>query len=92
MDVVVYVYEDGKLGLSGKYNEKNYKFLYEFVFVVLKEVREKDDRWGIRFFVYDYFVLVNLVVFEDVGGWDMYIFYYMIDCDMYFKLIMRNWM
>lgn len=91
MDVVAYAYEDGKPGLSGKYNEKNYKSLYELALVALKEAREKDDRWGIRFFAYDHLALVNPAAFEDVGGWDTHIPYYMTDCDMHSKLIMRNW-
>lgn len=91
MDVVAYAYEDGKPGLSGKYNERDYKSLYELCLKALKEARTEGGRWAIRFFAYDHLALVNPKAFEDVGGWDTLIPYYLTDCDMHSRLVMRNW-
>jgi hypothetical protein len=35
--------------------------------------------------------LVNPAAYEDVGGWDTMIPYYMTDCDMHARLTMRGW-
>jgi hypothetical protein len=47
--------------------------------------------FGYKFLPYDHFTLVNRGGYEDVGGWDTYVPYYMTDCDMHSRLSMHNW-
>ncbi|RDW71547.1 hypothetical protein BP6252_08110 [Coleophoma cylindrospora] len=47
-------------------------------------------RWAARFFHYDNLALVQTKAYEEVGGWDTSIPYYMADCDMYERLLMRG--
>ncbi|KAK3689242.1 hypothetical protein B0T22DRAFT_528288 [Podospora appendiculata] len=91
MDVLALSYEDGREGLTPQYNEPGYRSIYELALQALHEARTKDDRWGIRFFAYDHLALVNPVAYEDVGGWDSLIPFYITDCDMHSRLAMRNW-
>ncbi|KAK3401464.1 hypothetical protein B0T20DRAFT_401824 [Sordaria brevicollis] len=91
MDVLAFSYEDGHESSKAKYNEEGYKSLYALALRALKEARENDPRWGIRFFSYDHLALVNPEAYEDVGGWDTMIPYYVTDCDMHARLTMRKW-
>ncbi|KAK3317458.1 hypothetical protein B0T19DRAFT_292460 [Cercophora scortea] len=91
MDVLALSYEDGREGLTPQYNEPGYRSIYELALQALHEARTQDDRWGIRFFAYDHLALVNPVAYEDVGGWDSLIPFYITDCDMHSRLAMRNW-
>ncbi|KAK4207446.1 hypothetical protein QBC37DRAFT_327371 [Rhypophila decipiens] len=90
MDVLAFSLENGGDGLP-RYNEDGYKTIYELSLAALKEARETDPRWGIRFFAYDHLALVNPEAYEDVGGWDTMIPYYNTDCDMHTRLTMRGW-
>ncbi|KAK0648985.1 hypothetical protein B0T16DRAFT_327505 [Cercophora newfieldiana] len=90
MDVLALSYEDGH-EVTPKYNEEGYKSLYALALQALQRAREEDPRWGIRFFAYDHLALVNPAAYEDVGGWDTMIPYYITDCDMHSRLAMRNW-
>ena len=87
MDVLAMSYEDSE----PKYNEEGYKTIYERCLETLKDARDNDDHWGLRFFAYDHLALVNPLAYEDVGGWDTMIPYYITDCDMHSRLIMRKW-
>ncbi|KAK0609982.1 hypothetical protein B0T17DRAFT_629600 [Bombardia bombarda] len=91
MDVLALSYEDGLDGVTPRYDEPGYKALYELAVTALAEARRSDPRWGLRFFAYDHLALVNPVAYEDVGGWDTLIPYYITDCDMHSRLTMRNW-
>lgn len=90
MDVLALSYEDGH-ETTPRYNEEGYKSLYTLALEALKKARGEDSRWGIRFFAYDHLALVNPEAYEDVGGWDTMIPYYITDCDMHSRLGMRNW-
>ncbi|KAJ4415482.1 hypothetical protein N0V85_002706 [Neurospora sp. IMI 360204] len=91
MDVLAFSFEDGNEKAKAKYNEEGYSSLYTMALKTLKDARENDPRWGIRFFAYDHLALVNPEAYEDVGGWDTLIPYYVTDCDMHSRLTMRNW-
>jgi hypothetical protein len=58
---------------------------------VAEGAEEKKRKWALRFFSYDHLTLVNPAAYEDVGGWDTLIPYYMTDCDMHARLAMRGW-
>ncbi|KAK5662656.1 hypothetical protein OQA88_8572 [Cercophora sp. LCS_1] len=90
MDVLALSYEDGH-ELTPKYHEEGFQSLYALALRALREARRDDPRWGLRFFAYDHLALVNPVAYEDVGGWDTLIPYYITDCDMHSRLAMRNW-
>lgn len=90
-DVLALSYEDGKAGLTPKAHEEGYKSLYELALQELNKTKQADDRWGQRLFSYDNLALVNREAFEDVGGWDTFIPYYMTECDMHSRLAMGNW-
>lgn len=91
MDVLAFAHEDGNEKNNAKWNEEGYKSLYAMALTVLKDARDNDPRWGIRFFAYDHLALVNREAYEDVGGWDTLIPYYITDCDMHSRLTMRDW-
>ncbi|KAK0724980.1 hypothetical protein B0H67DRAFT_482246 [Lasiosphaeris hirsuta] len=91
MDVLALSFEDGHEGLTPRYTEEGYKSLYTLALEALRDARKNDARWGVRFFAYDHLALVNPVAYEDVGGWDTLIPYYITDCDMHSRLTMRNW-
>ncbi|KAJ4289969.1 hypothetical protein N0V88_006770 [Collariella sp. IMI 366227] len=93
MDVLALSYEGGKTeqeegGPLPRYDQPGYKTVYELALGVLKEVREKQTQWAIRFFAYDHLALVNPEAFEGIGGWDTLIPYYLTDCDMHSRLTM----
>ncbi|KAG5948469.1 hypothetical protein E4U53_006280 [Claviceps sorghi] len=90
MDVVALSWEDGHEGRPRPGNE-GYKTLYENALAELNATLRSHDRWATRFFAYDAFTLVNRAAYDDVGGWDAYIPYYVTDCDMHSRLLMRNW-
>ncbi|KAG5938082.1 hypothetical protein E4U60_001527 [Claviceps pazoutovae] len=71
--------------------DEDYKTLYEYALAELNTTLRSNDRWATRFFAYDTLTLVNRAAYDDVGGWDTYIPYYMTDCDMHSRLLMRNW-
>ncbi|KAK3938219.1 hypothetical protein QBC46DRAFT_168789 [Diplogelasinospora grovesii] len=91
MDVLVLSFEDGLEGITPAYSSPGYKTVYELCCSVLNETRKTDERWGLRFFAYDHLALVNPKAYEDVGGWDTLIPYYITDCDMHSRLHMANW-
>ncbi|KAK4107983.1 hypothetical protein N656DRAFT_719132 [Canariomyces notabilis] len=91
MDVLALSFEDGFDDLTPRYNQPGYKTLYELALTTLAETRSSDPRWATRFFAYDHLAAVNPAAYEDVGGWDTLIPYYMTDCDMHSRLLMRNW-
>jgi hypothetical protein len=90
-DVVALSFEDGQEGLTPKAHEEGYKSIYELALQELNTTLETDERWGQRLFAFDNFALVNREAFEDVGGWDTFIPYYMTECDMHSRLVMGNW-
>lgn len=91
MDVLALSYEDGFDGVTPKAGEPGYKTLYELCLQELARVTKSDERWADKFFAYDHLTLVNREAYEDVGGWDTFIPYYMTDCDMHSRLLMNNW-
>lgn len=91
MDVLTLSYEDGLPDVTPPYNEPGYKTVYELCCSALQETARDDPRWGLRFFAYDHLALVNPAAYEDVGGWDTLIPYYLTDCDMHSRLTMANW-
>ncbi|KAK4154805.1 hypothetical protein C8A00DRAFT_14092 [Chaetomidium leptoderma] len=91
MDVLALSYEDGKPGLTPRYDQEGYKSIYELALTALRDARASGDKWGMRFFAYDHLALVNPAALEDVGGWDTLIPYYLTDCDMHSRLNMRGW-
>jgi hypothetical protein len=91
MDVLALSYEDGRDGLTPPYNQPGYKTIYELALTALRDTRASGKKWAIRFFAYDHLALVNPEGYEDVGGWDTMIPYYMTDCDMHTRLTMRGW-
>jgi hypothetical protein len=90
-DVLALSFEDGGPNHKPAYNETGYKSLYELALVELNETVSTDPRWAIRFFAYDHLALVNPEAYEDVGGWDTMIPYYITDCDMHSRLTMAGW-
>lgn len=91
MDVMVLSYEDGGGDKTVPYYQPGYQSLYELACRALRDARKKGDKWGLKFFSYDHLALVNPAAFEDVGGWDTLIPYYVADCDMHSRLAMRGW-
>ncbi|KAK3306139.1 uncharacterized protein B0T15DRAFT_397320 [Chaetomium strumarium] len=91
MDVLALSFEDGRAGLTPPYNQPGYKTIYELALAALRDARASGKKWAIRFFAYDHLALVNPEGYEDVGGWDTMIPYYMTDCDMHTRLTMRGW-
>lgn len=90
MDVLVLSYEDGNEH-TPPYTDPGYKSVYELCLQALQNALETDERWANRFFSYDHLALVNRAAYEEVGGWDTFIPYYMNDCDMHSRLLMHNW-
>ncbi|RCI12705.1 hypothetical protein L249_1257 [Ophiocordyceps polyrhachis-furcata BCC 54312] len=91
MDVLVLSYEDGLDGLTPPAGDKAYRSVYELCLAELERRRREPIRWSNVFFSYDHLSLVNREAYDDVGGWDVYIPFYMNDCDMHSRLMMRNW-
>lgn len=91
MDVLALSYEDGMEGVTPRAGEDGYKSLYELCLTELGRVMKSDERWADKFFAYDHLTLVNREAYDQVGGWDTFIPYYMNDCDMHSRLLMDNW-
>ncbi|KAI3395972.1 hypothetical protein diail_611 [Diaporthe ilicicola] len=89
-DVLTLSYEEGFEGVTPPYDKPGYKTVYELCCEALEDARKNDDRWGVRFFAYDHLALVNPRAYEEVGGWDTLIPYYMTDCDMHSRVLMAN--
>lgn len=49
------------------------------------------SNWAIRFYAYDRLALVSVSAFEAIGGWDIFIPYYPVDCDAYEQLNMKGY-
>lgn len=90
-DVLTLSYEEGRQGLTPRYNETGYKTVYELACHWLDDARKNDGHWAVRFFAYDHLALVNPRAYEHVGGWDTLIPYYLTDCDMHSRLLMANY-
>ncbi|KAK3299600.1 uncharacterized protein B0H64DRAFT_102593 [Chaetomium fimeti] len=100
MDVLALSFEAGEDGVTPPYDQPGYGSLYELALAALQDAREgaeaegaeeRKRKWGLRFFSYDHLTLVNPAAYEDVGGWDTMIPYYLTDCDMLGRLTMRGW-
>jgi len=91
MDVLALSYEGGSDGLTPPYHDPAYKSLYALCLTALRDARASGKKWATRFFAYDHLALVNPAAFEDVGGWDTLIPYYLTDCDMHSRLTMKGW-
>lgn len=90
-DVLTLSFEEGREGLTPRYNETGYKTVYELCCHWLDDARQNDNHWAVRFFAYDHLTLVNPRAYEDIGGWDTLIPYYLTDCDMHSRLLMANY-
>ena len=96
MDVLALSHEDG-MGADEdarartRAGQPGYRSLYPLCLEELARAVADDPRWGLRFFAYDHLTLQNPRALEDVGAWDTLIPYYMTDCDLYTRFIMRNW-
>ncbi|KEY70540.1 hypothetical protein S7711_02698 [Stachybotrys chartarum IBT 7711] len=91
MDVLALSYEDGMESLTPKAGEQGYKTLYELCLAKLNTTVNSDERWADKFFAYDHLTLVNRQAYDEIGGWDTFIPYYMTDCDMHSRLLMDKW-
>ncbi|RDA89118.1 hypothetical protein CP532_2214 [Ophiocordyceps camponoti-leonardi (nom. inval.)] len=91
MDVLALSYEDGLEGVTPPAGDEAYRSVYELCLAELERRRKEPVRWSNVFFAYDHLSLVNREAYDDIGGWDVYIPYYMNDCDMHSRLMMRNW-
>ncbi|KAH7312723.1 hypothetical protein B0I35DRAFT_411408 [Stachybotrys elegans] len=91
MDVLAISYEDGMEGVTPRAGEPGYKSLYELCLSTLNATASSDERWADKFFAYDHLTLVNRRAYDEVGGWDTFIPYYMTDCDMHSRLLMEGW-
>ncbi|PHH89806.1 hypothetical protein CDD83_5238 [Cordyceps sp. RAO-2017] len=91
MDVLVLSFEDGLEGVTPPAGDPGYRSVYELCLAALERSRQGPVRWSNVFFSYDHLSLVNREAYDDVGGWDVFIPYYMNDCDMHSRLTMRNW-
>lgn len=91
MDSLVLSLEEGEEGLSGPVNTPEYQTIYDLAVKEVNHTLHTDKKWGARFFAYDHLALVNPVAYEDVGGWDTFIPYYMTDCDMHWRLEEAGW-
>lgn len=91
MDVLVLSLEDGLDGVTPAAGQPGYRSVYELCLAELQRSRDGGHRWSNVFFSYDHLSLVNREAYDDVGGWDPFIPYYMNDCDMHSRLSMRNW-
>jgi hypothetical protein len=77
--------------LSDEKRQQPYRSFYNLSVEALRESQDpKYGRWGIRFFAYDHFALVNTKAYVEVGGWDTQIPFYLTDCDMHERLFMRG--
>lgn len=56
-----------------------------------KEEKKEEGKWAMRLFAYDALTLMNPRALEDVGGWDTLIPYYITDCDLYTRFLMKGW-
>lgn len=90
MDVLVLSYEDGNEHTPPA-TDPEYKTVYELCLKELNHTIHTDDRWAARFFSYDHLTLVNREAYDEVGGWDTFIPYYITDCDMHTRLHMHKW-
>lgn len=90
MDVLVLSYEDGN-EFTPPATDPGYKTLYELSLAQMSRAMRSGERWAVRFFAYDHLTLVNRKAYEEVGGWDTLIPYYMTDCDMHSRLSMHGW-
>lgn len=91
MDVLALSYEAGKEDVTVPAGQDGYKTLYELCLVELARVLKSDERWADKFFAYDHLTLVNRDAYEEIGGWDTFIPFYMTDCDMHSRLQMSNY-
>lgn len=91
MDVLVLSLEDGLDGVTPPARRPGYRSVYELCLAELQRSRAGPEPWSNVFFSYDHLSLVNREAYDDVGGWDPFIPYYMNDCDMHSRLSMRNW-
>ncbi|WYZ43641.1 hypothetical protein EsH8_VII_000077 [Colletotrichum jinshuiense] len=91
MDSFVLSYEEGMEGISGPVGTPEYQTIYELAIKELNHTIHSDDRWGARFFAYDHLALVNPYAYDDIGGFDTFIPYYMTDCDMHWRLEEAGW-
>lgn len=91
MDVLALSYESGQKGVTPWASDPKYKTVYELCLTELNYTLHTETRWANVFFAYDHLALVNREAYEDVGGWDTFIPYYMTDCDMHSRLNMAKW-
>jgi hypothetical protein len=89
-DVLALSYEDGNEH-TPPYTSPEYKSIYELCLLSVSRAQAQNPRWAMRFFAYDHLTAVNPRAWEDVGGWDTWIPYYMGDCDMHSRLAMAGW-
>lgn len=75
----------------------DFKSIYTHCLNALREATAAIDektgkplRWAMRFFSYDRLALVNVASFQEVGGWDTLIPFYMTDCDMHARISMAG--
>ncbi|KXJ86766.1 hypothetical protein Micbo1qcDRAFT_111753, partial [Microdochium bolleyi] len=93
MDALVLSPEGGieKQGVP-RAGEKGYKSIYKLAVEELnRTMLEHEGKWSMRFFAYDALSLMNPRALEDVGGWDTLIPYYITDCDLYTRFLMKGW-
>lgn len=89
-DVLALSFEDGN-DVTPPWDDPGYKTVYELCLAEMKRAIGSDERWADKFFAYDHLTLVNREAYEEVGGWDTFIPYYITDCDMHSRLLMHNW-
>ena len=90
-DVLAFSFEGGEKDITPNASEEGYQTLYELTLSELNKTRYTDERWADKFFAGDHLTLVNREAYEEVGGWDTFIPYYMTECDMHSRLVMEGW-
>lgn len=83
------------VGIQSREDETPYKSFYQGVLDVLNETLTEqaagDSKWAAKFFAFDNLSLVNVNAWRHIGQWDVFIPYYITDCDAYGRLKMMGY-
>jgi hypothetical protein len=50
----------------------------------------RDQKWALKFFAYDWLTLINVEPWRTIGQWDPFIPYYTADCDAYSRITLHG--
>ncbi|KAK6330848.1 hypothetical protein TWF718_003048 [Orbilia javanica] len=85
-DVVVASYED----------RESFKGFYHGILESLSQLNNTmgpeagENRWAVAFYAYDWLTLINVDTMVLIGAWDVFIPYYVSDCDWYERMHMSG--